>query len=449
MTDTPTSPAPEAELAAPKSTNKRERLYKIGFAISLVALVLIAIFLRGNSAITKPFVEEQLKQIADNIAVQAALSGDEAQLTYGEVKVEGGFFRSNITILSPKLEYTAHLPFGNVQKTTVLTTKALISAEKISVNEIAATFPDPFTIERDGFSTVTMKFESAPEYVFSKQNKVERHALHLPPSLTMVSDAGSEKPVEISMSYAANPTLSRMIDRAENKSKSELAFRDIRLTSSEEKSQMNIAELLGSSAESSLGKNLKGFESQLTVGKLEIVRTSGTKGPYGFNLKLVGKYVMPEKFDDQFAGVNDMEITLNNLALTTPDFSVTLAGLFNQKPDDSMPFGKVDIGIKGLDKFRNSEFLPVADASLKNAVIGAVVGNDDVQLKDAFFTVRRDKNSSLFIGESSFENLVGLVITHGLSRQLQDEPTSNSKDEKPLPPTDIPDSTPSTTNLSE
>jgi hypothetical protein len=435
MAGTENNTTETAEKTKNPESAAKTRLYKIGFFVSLIIFIFITFFLSANNTVTKPFVESQLKQIADNISVQAALSGDEAALTYGDVSVEGGFLKSKISIASPKLEYIAHLPFGNVQKTIVSTTRAVVAADKVSTSAVVVDFPEPFLVEREGFASITLSFPTPPEYVFGKNGEVENHSLRLPPSLKMKNQPEGEKTVEVNMSYASNPTLTRMINRTKNESKSELAFADMVITSNAEESRLMISELRGSSSETATGKNFRGFESTLKLAKLEVNKKDSVNGPYDFNLQLSGKYVMPEKFDDSFQGVNDMEVTVSDVTLSTPNYALTVSGHFSQKPDDSMPFGTANIGIKGLDKFRDSEFVPVADSSLKNAVIAAIIGDDDPALKDTYFTIKREKNSTLFIGESSFENLVGLVITHGLTRQSQEEEKVKDLD-KSLPPVD-------------
>lgn len=414
---------------SPLDPNKHNTLYKIGFAISV--LVLIISFLMSNQdAITRPFVESQLQTIAENIATQAKLNGDEAVFTYGEVSIEGGLFHHQITVVNPKLDYTAHLPFGNVQRTVISTPRALVSSDQISTQNITVGFPDPIDVLRDGFLPILVTFSSTPEYAFDRNGDREVHAIHLPPSFTMTTQAQGADPVVITASYAPHPVLKRVIERGQSQSKSELRFQEVRITTTEEASRMQLDSLEGSSVEGPYGQDARRFESKLAVQQFTIHKPEADKGPFDFTFDVTGTYLTPQNTQNFYAEVRDMEVTVNKIQLTNKHYELNLAGAFSVKPQDAMPSGILNVGIKGFDAFRNSEFVPVKDVTLKNAVITAILDNEDTTLKDAFFTVKRDYNGTLFIGETSFENLVGLVITHSMASKMKEK----SEDAAPVGP---------------
>lgn len=424
--------APSASNAAVK--NNKTRYYKLGFALSVVVL-LISFVIGSAGSVTKPYVESKLQLIAANIAAQAQISGDEAMFTYGEVKIEGGLLHNKIIVANPRLEYTANLPFGNVQKTDITTTRATVSSDSISSNTIAVNFPDSIEVMRDGFAPISIMFSDVPEYEFSQISATEQHTLHVSPSFTMTTHVPGEDLVKMQVKYSAKPTLKRSINRQENKSDTEVLFQNLEISSSAEKGVMQFKKLSGVSSEEPSGTNARHFESSFEMQQFGIAKNDAPKGPYDLVLDINGTYLAPVKTEKGYEEVRDMEVTIDKLQLTHKDYDVNISGAISVKPDDMMPFGLLNIGIKGLDAFRNSEFVPVANVTLKDAVIGAITGNEDAKLKDAFFTLKRDKNGTFFIGETSFENLVGLIVTQGLSNSVKDE---ESKDDKASKPEDTP-----------
>lgn len=425
----------QASTSSSSSESKRPKAfwYKLGFGIA-VAVLLLSFLLQGGASITKPIVEAELAKIAENIAAQASISGDEASFTYEDVEIKGGLLGSTVTIKNPKLYYAAATSLGSAQITTVTTARAVADAGDLKNQALEVVFPDPFSVVREGFAPLEVTFPKSPVYAYARDGSAESHDVRLPESLTIATFNQGEDPITIRASFDSHPTLKRVIDTKASTSQTEAKFSNMRITSTEDERTMQWKLIHGVSSEAPFGVNARRFNSRFSLEEFSLSAKQGALGPYGVALDVTGTYLTPEKNMEKHHSVSDLELTINKADFVHKDYQLTFAGNASVKPDDSMPFGTVNVGVKGLDKFRNSEFLSAVDAGLKNKIIEAITGNTDAGLQEAFVTLKREKGGTLFIGQSSFENLVGMVITHGLSSKLK-ESQENKKAEGANAPT--------------
>ena len=385
--------------------------------VVLVGLVLFALS-RGNEMIAKPFIETQLAKVAENIASQAALSGDGAKLTYGEVSVAGGIFNKKATISDLQLEYTVQLPFGNVQQTTINTPTAEVTADQIKSHAINIKFPEPFTLTREGYQPLSLTFDGKPIYTYQFGEQLEEHQLDLPNHVILGVGTDSNDPVEVAISYASGATLERQINQSTGENKSHIQFSNVTLTSNVESNEIRVAGFEVRSNERSGEPGIRQFKSQVDITDVEIQQLDKLSGPYSLGADVSGDYKVT-KVEEGVAGVTHVNMTVKQFNLKAKDYDVSVVGQFSRVPEDPMLFGSGDVTIQGLDAFRNSELIDINDDKLKDTVIGLVTGNQDVAAKEAAFTVKREQNGTFFIGQTTFENLIGTVVTHVLSQQKQ------------------------------
>lgn len=395
------------------------RLVKWSGALVIVLLLGWLVLSRGDDMIAKPFIETQLNKIAENIASQAALSGDEAKLTYGKVSVEGGVFNKKAIIRDLKLEYTAQLPFSNTQKTILTTPKAFVTADQIQSQTINIKFPEPFAVTREDYQPLSLTFEGAPVYKFHFDGDMEAHELKLPNKLVLGVDAQSDNPVEVAVHYAADPIFKRSINHATSENTSQIKIHNISLSSNVESNEIRVGDFAFNSKELTGQPDTRKFDSQVDIGSVEIQQLDKVMGPYYLTADVSGDYKSTRDAEGK-ASVTHVNMDVKKLTLSTNEYDVTAIGSFSRVPEDPMLFGAGNIVIQGLDKFRNSELVNIEDNRLKDLLIATITGNADINATSAEFAVRREQSGTFFIGKTTFENLIGTVVTHVLSQQKQD-----------------------------
>ena len=107
-------------------------------------------------------------------------------------------------------------------------------------------------------------------------------------------------------------------------------------------------------------------------------------------------------------------IAIRKFALTTRDASVNAVGDFTSTVGDVLPVGKLSLNIVNVPFIRtqlqNNGAITADNAEWVNGVVQQITGTPFDQLKDVTIPIERVRNGAFKIGNSTFEELIAVVL---------------------------------------
>lgn len=382
--------------------------YKKLFFILLMAITIGVILTTQVPHITPESAKAQLDAFAATIAAEAKDSGMEASFTHGDITIAGFGYNKQAVIASPALNVTQTTWLG--PNTVTLSTPRMYLIPSAIGNVFHAVFPDPLTVSRNGAPQRTLSFSGGqPAYTLVEQryNDVSEfvHTVFLPPHMTIASGpAGSEQKTEIT--YNERPQVAFKRAPAQKRSEITLGFQNILIREGERQITIGSASLGVMRKPNEDGKIA--FDSVTLLSDIGVKTMQGLEGPYSFKLSTAGtRSAVPTPP----MAPQDSDLTVRELVLTADKFQLQATGQISRKPDDSLPFGLLDVQVKNFSSLRNS---PTLAPEIKAAIVdiaSRVSGVDAASAEDMQFTVKRDKLGPLAIGTASFEDVAAIFFS--------------------------------------
>lgn len=419
--------------------NKKSCYMKYAALILLIAIALGLLFTRGGDMIAEPFVRAKLDNVAMNIKKQAALSGDKATLTYDDVKIGGGVFNKKATITNLTLDYKANLPFGNMRHFTISTPQAIVTADQIDENSVNIKFPEPFAIKKDDGSNWRLIFKETPTYAYSMHESIETHDLKLPDGFTLNLTPDNENPVELTASYNSGASFTREIDYATASHTSNISLYNISITSNVESNEIAIGTFKAHSKESRAEEMQREFKNSLMIGDVYITKLETKAGPYNVSAEINGDYSMTQAEQSDVPELENLHMNVEQFMFSTDSYKLDVKASLNRSPEDPMVYGAANIHIDGLGAFKQSPLIGVQDEALKDKVIKAVTGAD-ANAETAGFILKREEHGTFYVGQTTFENLIGIIVTHSMAEKSKEAIPDEVEEEliQPAPERDLP-----------
>lgn len=121
--------------------------------------------------------------------------------------------------------------------------------------------------------------------------------------------------------------------------------------------------------------------------------------------------VLKNHFNDNLNLIENRDVTLNNVTLSNPDFQMRATGNFSNTAGDPLPSGAINIDIDHLQGFLGSELVAIEGKDLVESGLIKILGQPLTGQDQVAFTLKREKNGTLYVGNTTFEELVASVLS--------------------------------------
>lgn len=412
---------------------RRSQTYKKIFTLVVMAIAIMMIYSTSIPIITRPLVEAQLASFTNYIATHARQEhGMDANFSYGDISIDG--LGRSATIHNPAL-LLSDSSFLGQGKTEIKTEEIVIKS--VGDSAYAVFFPKPFTIIDQSQRNTRLAFDGVPTYQFHPENAdgqtVWAHSITLPPKFTLAANLPLEQAMKepvTTVTYAPDHTF-LLKQYADGRNETTIAFRDINASVSNEPLSLSIGSLSTVASRGIAAEGKYPFDSSVTLADVGIKRGDVLDGPYNFKLGMNGVSAPA----DETGTIRDMDMNLREFALYSDKFRVGATGSISRKPDDSLPFGQINVTVTNYPALRDTPAIGPEIKAAMDDVVARVSGPQPAAGADIAFAIKRDKLGTLAIGQASLEDITAIFITRLLlNRNSEQGAPVMLTPEPPAPP---------------
>ncbi|MBV8939798.1 MAG: hypothetical protein JO089_08195, partial [Alphaproteobacteria bacterium] len=379
----------------------------------VLILAIIAIMVSGVPVMSRSFVETQLQRFGAYIAQRSEReNGVTATFAYDGVGMEGGILNlgTRAVVMNPSLAFQRGTGPGS-ETIGLATDRVRLIPRNDSGNNVDIEFPDPLRISDNGVHTSTVTFEGMPRYNFMQktQNKeVEQwHALYLPPKFAIQPETADGKPAEgktrVMVSYNPNPVINARIVPATDATTSEFHLQNLSIAGEDGKTSVTAG-----SVDSSTHRNTENgkiaFGVVFSLQDVGVQSKGVLEGPYHFKLDASGTHAIGTAGEP----VKEADLAVREITFGSDKFSVNASGTINTRPDDPLPFGQLDVTTKNFAALRDGPMLSPENKALLTDVASKVTGVDAATADELHFTIKRDKQGPLMLGNATLDDVASL-----------------------------------------
>ncbi len=385
-------------------------------ALAGIALIVaLAVVLTGlGSVVSRPMIEAQLKALNERVEQEARAGGGEASFTYESVDTRGFLFGQYAIIRKPTLTYSTRDAFTK-HTTTLSTERAIAKAGKISGLNLRVEMPDPLVLSGDAAEKTQIVFPRAPIYTLARKpspNVALKQELHLPPQFTIQPLNAQGAPQEgnaVTVSYAEKPVIS-MLTHNDGAIESTLRMQNVRIAKAGDPNELTIGAVESLQKQMLKPDGRRGFDIALSMNDIGIKAEPFENTPFTLKISAEGSALPASAGTPAAMQPRDMELKLREISLGTQHFNIKATGAVNQKPDDPLPYGAVDVGVDHFSAFLQSQFIKPEYRPALIAVMTAVTGQPAENADAVNFTVKREKLGTTMIGQVTLEQLMAYLL---------------------------------------
>ncbi len=387
---------------------KRRTFPKKLLVIGVLLCAIGAVLLPRLQIFTRAFVVQELQNISDRVAADAKQNNATARFTYDDVRMEGSLFSRRAVVVNPAFYYTRTGLFGVQDTSKVSTPSVILTATSVKDKNVSITLPDPVTVGDETTPTHIVHFAVPPvvtvSYVMEGNTRLQREVLSVPGTMTLTAIKGKEDGTDsvIDVSFDADHTL--MAQASQDGTNAEVLVKLANLTLSSEGESIDVATMYYGVKQTPATGGGQTFDAKFSLGDFGIKTASREGGPFSLNLKMrgeVGGSVAPKKG----------RTTIEEISLTAKEYSAHLSGAFETTEADPLPSGKATAKFTNVKALADQKLFGEKYTPLVIEALGLIAGEAPATLMDVEFAIVREPMGTVTIGKTTFEQLVGFVLS--------------------------------------
>ncbi len=418
------------------SGKKCSFVYSLFVLTSMVA-VLWFIWFGTGMLLDKNDVGNDLNKLTEQLTAIGDDYDKNVKVTHGVIDTNGWGVNKRSVISNVNVEVTGKAP-GDMMNFTLAFGDVVAAADNYNPKKLLLEISKPINIYQNGnfISSVTFSEPLIYSYLPSQGDggQLFQHNVILPKKVSLSAD--SPNPVnsinngattgsseeKFSLNFVNNPVIELVSTGTDDVGSISYDFSGMTITSKEQK-------ILSFGTMKSQFNEEDGDDEGRRSGKYSFVADevmfyngeAATK-PYSFNVNTNLVFDRNKKkakpYFDQAPVYNDLngtdqnrEVTVNNMTIANPDFQIRATGNFSNIIGDPLPSGNVDVVIDHLPGFMSSELVAIEGKDLVENGLTKILGQPLTGQDQVSFTLKREKNGVLYVGNTTFEELVASVFS--------------------------------------
>lgn len=428
----------ETTAESPKSPEtKSSRRFFLPVAIVIVLVGAIA-YIASQAGLDKALVKQAVDRFAADLAASTENSPAKMTFSYEDIRLQGGLTDRHAVIVKPVVREEMRRD-GDVTlyrtdevvlypKSTDLRSLHVELAKPIRIFEEEGTEVADVTITQRTPITVDVKAEEldGKNYITSKVEFADAYLIDGHPE--NAADAWNK----LTLTLAPGATLTRsMIEGGQNwtsPSRSSFKAENIKLVPDASPQDAITIEAVDSL-----------FENRINANNINEVKLSANVGPviagtevlpYGplsaaVDLSFEGNLARsPEAFAE--AKSSESSLKLETFNIKAKDAAIFATADFVSGAGDVLPVGTANITVENLPfvlaELRERGVLADGNEALLTSVLERVTGQNVAASKDISIDIKRVRDGSFQIGDTTFEEIMALLLKGALSQKMQPEP---------------------------
>jgi len=413
------------------------------FFIILVAALWLVWFGAG-SLLGKPEVENFLQRLSAQLADTGNKYGKDIKLTHGDIDIEGWGHDKKAVIHNIAIEVSPKNSPVPV-KFALAVDDATVTTDPYDFQKLLIKISKPLNVLQNGtvINTVVLSEPILYRYMLAQASGIEayHHDFVLPKHISFMaknpaiesSDNNQIGQEQLALDFVNNPAINFMTipDRTTDSLSYNLS--GISITISGQK-KVSIGALKSQNNEE------PGDEEGRIAGKynmeadnIVLYQDQASTRPYALSIDsnttadaIEAKDVdepktsgdspqdataMPGYENVHKGALRNREVVLNNFSISSSDFIVHAKGNFANIKGDPLPSGEINVEIENLPKFLESELVAIQGRSAIESSLEKITGQPVAGQEKASFAVKREKSGVLYVGNTSFEELVASMLS--------------------------------------
>lgn len=424
------------------SGKKCSFVYSLFVLTSMVAVVWFIWF--GSDALQgKSDVENNLNKLSQQLSDIGNEYGKDVKVTHGVIETDSWTTNRHSVVHDVKIEIKGKAPQDVLNFTLGLGDVATY-ADQYNPKKTVIEISNHVNLYQSNILVNSLSFSDPLIYSYTQaqpdNSSSFQHNIILPKKITLFSEnaeaphneetdknslAEDGKEEKLSASFAVNPTIEFISNGVDDLSSVFYDLSGLTVANAQEK-------IISFGTLKSQFNEEDGDEEGKKAGKYSFVADdvvlyngeAATK-PYAFNINtnLVFDAVKAAAPAESSADVlknnfyNDLnpngnrEVTINNVTLSNPDFQMQATGHFANTVGDPLPSGEVKIDIDHLQGFLGSELVAMEGKDMIENALAKILGQPLSGQDQASFALKREKKGTLYVGNTTFEELVASVLS--------------------------------------
>ncbi|MDE3060523.1 MAG: hypothetical protein KGJ06_05880, partial [Pseudomonadota bacterium] len=278
-----------------------------------------------------------------------------------------------------------------------------------------------------------VSFSAPVKYGYALEHQGNNHyvlqSLHLPNRITLTgTPSAGEPPMRTVITYDANPVLRVKIQQEQGLRDTLYEFHHVTVAMNDAV-EATIASILGH-FDGKTGPNGKP-EGKYTLAVAGLVPHGGNAPAYNLSADIDYSAEPPAGPQGTVAAGEQMQI--NRFELKSDLFSIHAAGTVVTAGDDPLPYGNVTLNIDNVPQFLASSLVPADMRPSVSDALQKITGAPAAAQAGAQIPMKRDKNGTFYIGNSTFEALAASALANML------QPATSLPPPEALKPTPVPE----------
>ncbi len=388
--------------------------YKKAFCLVVMAIALMVILISNRPMLNHAQVEFQLNGFKEYVNTRFKESGSNIVFAYKEIAVKN--LGESALIDHPTITISdSDTP--EVPRTTISTDRIIMLPVREEDARFVVQFPDPITVV-DAMGVATrLTFEGGvPAYSFITRQEenggiVMRSKLRLPPKMLLAMGKAvpsGDPAVQPSgtVSYAPDPVIS-FTSYSDGRNDAALSFQNIIIGNGQGKTVLTVGGWNLTKRDDAPKDGRIPFASMLSLADITLKTEETPQSPYTFKLNISGTKAFTTQPD---AKVVDLDMDVHDMSLSNEKFTIIANGAISRKPDDALPYGKMEIKIAHFPAMVDSIAITPEMKALVVEVFNRITGEDTTNSEEVQFTAQREKLGVSAIGKASFEDIAMIVL---------------------------------------
>lgn len=443
----PINPNAEPNPAPPPAKKSRGVIWVI---LGVILLLGGAGYFISHTSMDRTAVEAMLRQLNDRLAANGKKHGYDMRFEHAGVTMAGGIFDRRAVVAQPKLIARQIVPAGGPEitpaETTIATGEAILRPSSLRLDRVKVELAQPIDILETGKPAVQITPQT-PIFIHASEGAIDNVPLHQvniewPQQLT-VAQPEKEKSWVLNWNPGAKTDIAFTEGEGAKKNSLLMQAGNIRITGGDAQelatiSTVNIDFDADEKADGELHATYKAEVRDINAVQEEPLPFA----PYNLvlDMQMDGRFNAPAAAPVEGGVANevasDATMKINNVSFSGTDMEAKLTADLNFKPGELLPAGKGNfsfINFAGiLDHLRAQQKLDAKNEALLGALVQRITGKSLAESRDLSVDFERVRGGSFKIGQSSFEELMAVVLTGGRGLPMAPATASPSVDSPAL-----------------
>ncbi|NBX02974.1 MAG: hypothetical protein EBR02_02690 [Alphaproteobacteria bacterium] len=409
--------------------------------IGLVAYMAMS----SSAAITKQNIEKNLQSLAKFVEKQAADSGREGKLTYGDVVFEGIGFGKRAIIHNVTLSL-AEKSMTDTSKWSLSTASVVVVPDAFLDEKLFFHFPDPINVTENSDLRSTISFLEAPKFSYFDGTIKNVHSIEqvltLPEKITItpalsVDDTTTPKTGVVEIAFDKSPVINSTVLPDSKERIYNLDIKNIKVSSAQT-ARLVASNIASHYSEKQVDENT--LEGKYTLSLVEVLLLNGetVMKPYTFaadlNIKSKVQRTAETAEKPAITTTNLADVAINKLSLLSSEFEIKAEGKASAAVDDPLFFGDGTVTITNAGNAVASDIIPQQAKGPVSMALQKLTGAPVEAETQVSLPLKREKNGIFYINTMTFEELANSIFTDLMNAE-QSQTAPAAQDDSSVPTT--------------